>query len=154
MSVVMPLLTMPRTRAADAAAAWGSARRGAGLWPPPAGSRLPRRPDAPVAAGAGRGCGDAHEPSAFGGIDEAVGLMLGHIRAGPRITIHGDYDVDGVCATTILVGALRGLGADVDWFIPGRREDGYGLSMATVERLAARGTRLLLTADCAVTAVE
>ena len=62
------------------------------------------------------------------------------IAAGRRITVHGDYDVDGVCSTAILVRALRELGADCDWLIPGRQEDGYGLTMATVERLAERGT--------------
>jgi single-stranded-DNA-specific exonuclease len=62
--------------------------------------------------------------------------------------------VDGVCSTAILVEALRALGADVDWFLPSRREDGYGLAAATVARLAARGTRLLVTVDCAITAVE
>jgi single-stranded-DNA-specific exonuclease len=106
------------------------------------------------AARAWMACEEAHDPSAFDGIGAAVELVVAHVRAGTRITVHGDYDVDGVCATAILVGALRGVGADVDWFIPGRREDGYGLSLATVERLAARGTRLLLTADCAVTAVD
>ena len=62
-------------------------------------------------------------------------------RAGPRIIVHGDYDVDGVCATAIMVRALRALGGDVGWFLPSRIDDGYGLSAATVERLAARGTR-------------
>src|SRR5205085_7997318 len=47
----------------------------------------------------------------------------------------------------------RLLGADVDWYLPSRTEDGYGLSAATVQRLAARGTGLLVTADCAITAV-
>ena len=74
--------------------------------------------------------------------------------AGTRVTVHGDYDVDGVCSTAILVRALRSLGADVDWYLPSRTEDGYGLSAATVTRLAERGTRLLLTADCAITAVD
>jgi single-stranded-DNA-specific exonuclease len=113
-----------------------------------------------------RGLGDAaaarawlaaderHEPSLFAGIDAAVAVVLEHVRAGSRVTVHGDYDVDGVCSTAILVRALRALGADVDWFLPSRGEDGYGLSAATVERLAERGTRLLLTADCAITAVE
>ena len=50
--------------------------------------------------------------------------------------------------------ALRTLGADVDWYLPSRIDDGYGLAMATVERLAARGTDLLVTVDCAITAVE
>ena len=97
---------------------------------------------------------EEHEPAAFGGIDVAVESILGHARAGTRITIHGDYDVDGVCSTAILVRTLRSLGADVDWYLPGRAEDGYGLSAATVARLAERGTRLLITADCAITAVD
>ncbi|MDP2711759.1 MAG: single-stranded-DNA-specific exonuclease RecJ [Solirubrobacteraceae bacterium] len=97
---------------------------------------------------------ERHDPSAFDGIGDVCALVLDHARAGRRITIHGDYDVDGVCSTAILVGVLRTLGADVDWFLPSRAEDGYGLSTATVQRLAARGTRLLITADCAITAVE
>ena len=79
-----------------------------------------------------------------------------HIRAGSRITVHGDYDVDGVCATAIMVRALRALGADVE-LVPARAgiDDGYGLSAATrCARLAARGTRLLITVDCAITAVD
>jgi single-stranded-DNA-specific exonuclease len=68
--------------------------------------------------------------------------------------VHGDYDVDGVCATAILVRALRSLDAEVNWFLPDRIADGYGLAIETVNRLAARGTRLLVTADCAITAVE
>ncbi|MDX6719965.1 MAG: single-stranded-DNA-specific exonuclease [Solirubrobacteraceae bacterium] len=97
---------------------------------------------------------ERHEPSAFAGIEDACALVLRHAADGrSRITIHGDYDVDGVASTAILIGVLRGLGADVDWFLPSRAEDGYGLSLATVERLAARGTRLLITADCAITAV-
>ena len=73
---------------------------------------------------------------------------------GKRITVHGDFDVDGVCATTILVGALRELGAECDWLIPDRIADGYGLNAANIEQLAARGTELLITVDCGITAVE
>ena len=97
---------------------------------------------------------DEHDPALFAGIDDAVALVLRHVTAGSRITVHGDYDVDGVCSTTILLNALTALGADADWFLPSRTEDGYGLAPATVERLAARGTRLLITADCAITAVD
>jgi len=108
-------------------------------------------------AGAARAwlaAGERHDPSAFAGIDDVCARVLDHVRAGRRITIHGDYDVDGVCSTAILVGVLRTLGADVDWFLPSRAEDGYGLSAATLQRLAARGTKLLITADCAITAVD
>src|SRR5436305_2264816 len=108
----------------------------------------------PDAARAWLAAGDAHPASAFRGIDEAVALVRSHLEAGSRITVHGDYDVDGVCSTAILVRALRSLGGEVDWYLPSRLEDGYGLNARTVERLAARGTRLLVTADCAITAVD
>jgi single-stranded-DNA-specific exonuclease len=108
----------------------------------------------PGAARAWLAAGERHEPSQFQGIDDACDLILLHVEARDRITIHGDYDVDGVSSTAILVGVLRELGADVDWFLPSRAEDGYGLSPSTVQRLAARGTRLLITADCAITAVD
>ncbi len=98
--------------------------------------------------------GECHDPSAFGGMEAAVAVVRRHLEARTRITVHGDYDCDGVCATAILVRGLRALGGEVDWHLPDRRADGYGLSPATVERLAARGTRLLITVDCAITAVE
>ncbi len=113
-----------------------------------------RRLGDPVAAQAFLDAAEAHPPSAFAGIEAAAALVLGHVRAGTPITVHGDYDCDGVCSTAVYVRVLRELGANVDWYLPDRRGDGYGLAVATVERLAARGTRLLLTADCAVTAVE
>jgi single-stranded-DNA-specific exonuclease len=106
-----------------------------------------------AAARAWLAAAERHEPAAFAGIDAAVALVLRHVSARSRITVHGDYDVDGVCSTAILVRVLRALGGDVDWYLPSRTEDGYGLSASTVERLAARGTRLLVTADCAITAV-
>src|SRR4051794_41285719 len=97
---------------------------------------------------------EAHPLEAFGGLREAAGVILGHVGRRSRITVHGDYDVDGITSTAILVRALRTLGADVDWYLPSRIDDGYGLAAATVEKLAARGTQLLITVDCAVTAVE
>ena len=96
----------------------------------------------------------AHPLEAFGGLREAAAVILGHVGRRSRITVHGDYDVDGITSTAILVRALRTLGADVDWYLPSRIDDGYGLAAATVERLAARGTQLLVTVDCAITAVE
>jgi single-stranded-DNA-specific exonuclease len=97
---------------------------------------------------------DRHPPDAFAGIERACGAIRRQIAAGGRITVHGDYDVDGICATAIMVRALRDLGADVAWFLPSRVDDGYGLSLSTVERMAQRGTRLILTVDCGITAVE
>lgn len=107
----------------------------------------------PTAASAFLAADERHPLESFGGLAEAAELALSHVRAGRRITVHGDYDVDGVCSTAVLVRALRELGACVDWHLPDRAE-GYGLSIATVERLAERGTGLLITADCGITAVE
>ena len=108
----------------------------------------------PAAAQAWLAAEDRHDLSSFAGLADASALVRRHIAAGARITVHGDYDVDGMASTAILVRALRELGADVGWFLPSRTEDGYGLSAATVERLAARGTRLLITVDCGITAVD
>ncbi len=97
---------------------------------------------------------ETHPPSAFEGIEVAVESIRAAIQAGSRITVHGDFDVDGVCATTLMVSTLRELGAEVDWFIPSRLEDGYGLSAGNVRLLAERGAQLLITVDCGITAVE
>jgi single-stranded-DNA-specific exonuclease len=96
---------------------------------------------------------DEHPLESFGGLSEAVDVVRAHVEAGSRIVVHGDYDVDGVCSTAILVRALRSLGADVGWYLPSRTEDGYGLSVTTVDRLAGQGCALLITADCGITAV-
>jgi len=121
----------------------------------PIGQVLVRRALAdPASARAFLAASEEHPPSAFAGIDVAVEAIVAHVRRGERITVHGDYDVDGVCSTALLVRVLQAIGADVDWVLPDRARDGYGLGERTVRRLAARGTRLLVTVDCAVTAVE
>jgi single-stranded-DNA-specific exonuclease len=108
----------------------------------------------PAAARAFLAAAAAHPLDAWPGLAATAARILEHVAQRSHITVHGDYDVDGVCSTAILVRALRTLGADVDWYLPSRIDDGYGLARSTVERLAARGTRLLITVDCAVTAVE
>jgi single-stranded-DNA-specific exonuclease len=97
---------------------------------------------------------ERYELDAFAGLMDAARLIVDRASSGRLITIHGDYDVDGVCSTAVLVRTLRKLGAQVDWYLPDRAGDGYGLSAATVRRLAERGTGLLITVDCAITAVE
>ncbi len=97
---------------------------------------------------------ERHDPAEFEGIGEVVGTIRAAIATGKRITVHGDYDVDGVTSAAILVRALRDLGADCDWLIPSRVEDGYGLTLATIEKLTARGTGLLITTDCGITSVS
>jgi single-stranded-DNA-specific exonuclease len=95
---------------------------------------------------------EAHPPGMFEGMGEVAGLVWAAIEAGERITVHGDFDVDGVSATALLIGTLRELGADCDWLIPDRIADGYGLGEDNVRKLAERGTGLLITVDCGITA--
>jgi single-stranded-DNA-specific exonuclease len=96
---------------------------------------------------------DEHDPGGFAGMDEVCELVLGHARRGGHVTVHGDYDVDGVCSTAILVATLRELGARCDWLIPDRMGAGYGLSEASVRELRRRGSELVITVDCGITAV-
>ena len=98
--------------------------------------------------------GEAHDPFEFEAMEGACELVLSVAHRGGRVTIHGDYDVDGVCSTAILVSALRSLGARCDWLIPDRLGDGYGLTAAGVEELRRRGTELVITVDCGIGSAE
>src|SRR6184192_3322251 len=95
-----------------------------------------------------------HDPFLLGDMEAAVERIRAAIAAGRRICVHGDYDVDGICATVLAVLVLRELGADVAWHLPSRFDEGYGVSGATLERLAEEGCGLVLTVDCGITAVE
>jgi single-stranded-DNA-specific exonuclease len=95
-----------------------------------------------------------HDPFLLGDMEVAVERIRAAVDAGTRICVHGDYDVDGICATALAVVFLRELGADVDWHLPSRFEEGYGVSRETLGRLADDGVGLVLTVDCGITAVE
>ena len=103
-------------------------------------------------------------PDPFGlkGIGEAVARLQRALEQREAICVYGDYDVDGVTSTALLVGVLRKLAAcapgggepaRVDFYVPHRLQEGYGLNQEAVRKLSARGTRLVVTADCGVTAV-
>ncbi|HKH15185.1 MAG TPA: single-stranded-DNA-specific exonuclease RecJ [Solirubrobacterales bacterium] len=94
---------------------------------------------------------ETHDPFAFDSMRDVTATITRAVADGRTITVHGDYDCDGVSATAILVRALRQLSARCDWFIPDRMGDGYGLTRDGVDRLAARGTGLLITVDCGIT---
>ncbi len=97
---------------------------------------------------------DLTDPCALDGMDRAIGRVALALAAGQRIAIHGDYDVDGISATAILLRGLRALGADPRWHLPHRLHDGYGLGRSAVEALAGAGAELLITVDCGINAVE
>ena len=95
-----------------------------------------------------------HDPLLLGDMAVAVEGIRAAIDDDKRICVHGDYDVDGICATALAVLILRELGADAVWHLPSRFEEGYGVSSATLSRLAEEGVGLVLTVDCGITAVE
>jgi len=95
-----------------------------------------------------------HDPFLLGDMAAAVERIRAAVGAGQRICVHGDYDVDGISATALAVLLLRELGADVEWHLPSRFDEGYGLSRETLARLAQQGFDLVLTVDCGITAVE
>jgi single-stranded-DNA-specific exonuclease len=93
-----------------------------------------------------------HDPFLLGDMAVAVERIRAAIAVGKRICVHGDYDVDGICATALAVLTLRAIGADVEWHLPSRFEEGYGVAGQTLERLADEGCGLVLTVDCGITA--
>src|SRR3954470_19184793 len=95
-----------------------------------------------------------HDPFLLGDMQLACDRIRAAVAEGRRICVHGDYDVDGISATTLAVLLLRELGAEVDWHLPSRFDEGYGVNRATLERLADEGCRRVVTVDCGITAVE
>src|SRR6478672_6578447 len=94
----------------------------------------------------------AHDPFGLGDMAEACETIRDAIAGGRRICVHGDYDADGICATALAVLILRELAAEVEWHLPSRFEEGYGVRDETLSRLAADGCGLVLTVDCGITA--
>jgi single-stranded-DNA-specific exonuclease len=98
--------------------------------------------------------GELADPHSLPGAEAVADSIAKHLAAGTRIAVHGDYDVDGVCSTAILVRTLARLNADVTWHVPSRFDDGYGLSRAAIDRLAADGVGLIVTVDCGIGSVD
>ena len=96
---------------------------------------------------------EPHDPLLLGDMAAAVDRIRAAVAQGERICVHGDYDVDGICATALAVLAFRELGAEVTWHLPSRFEEGYGVSSGTISRLAEEGCALVVTVDCGITAV-
>ncbi len=96
---------------------------------------------------------DLYDPMLMQDMDKAVAVIRDAIGKGEAITVFGDYDVDGVTATAILLTYLRKQGAKVDFYIPDRHGEGYGLNIAAVEQIASH-SRLLITVDCGITCAK
>lgn len=95
-----------------------------------------------------------HDPFLFEDMDKAVTRIVQAIERHEKITIYGDYDVDGTTATALLLLGLRKLGAEIDFYIPHRMIDGYGLSLGSLDQLKESGSSLIISVDCGVNALE
>ncbi len=93
------------------------------------------------------------DPFLMLGMEKAVDRIAAALAGGERITVYGDYDVDGVTATALLCRVIARLGGAVDYYIPERQSEGYGLNAAALEELYRSGTRLVVTVDCGISAV-
>ncbi len=92
------------------------------------------------------------DPFLMLGMEKAAKRILSAIKDKEKITVYGDYDVDGITSTAILVSFLRKHGADADYYIPDRLEEGYGINPAAIDKIASRATSLIITVDCGITA--
>ncbi len=95
-----------------------------------------------------------HDPWSMAGMSDAVDRISAAIDSDEMLLAHGDYDVDGVCGTTLLTRALRDLGARVEPFVPNRLEHGYDFGPAGLARAVEVGAGLVVTCDCGITAHE
>ena len=93
-------------------------------------------------------------PNELPGVVQAVEKIYAAITDKHKIFIYGDYDADGMTSTAILYRCLKLLEADVSYFVPNRMDDGYGLSIETLEKLHQRGAEMIITVDCGIASVE
>jgi len=91
-----------------------------------------------------------HDPFLLADMKPAVARLRRALEQGEKILIYGDYDVDGTMAVVILLTALRGLGGQVEAFIPRRLGDGYGMRAAVIEQAAAKGFRVVISVDTGI----
>ena len=87
------------------------------------------------------------DPRDLTDMDRTVARLLRALDEGERVMVHGDYDVDGCTSTALLVQFLGAVGVDVGWYAPHRIRDGYGIQVATMQRLAAEGAKVVITCD-------
>ncbi len=95
-----------------------------------------------------------HNPMLMKDMDKAVARISMAIARGEKIVVYGDYDVDGITSVSVLTHYLRSCGARVDYYIPGRMEEGYGVNRGAIDKIKALEAGLIITVDTGTTAVE
>jgi len=94
------------------------------------------------------------DPFHFKDMDAAVERIEAAIEYGEKITVYGDYDCDGITATALLVSLFRNMGANADYYIPSRENEGYGLNLSAIDKIKASGTNLIVTVDNGIAALK
>lgn len=97
---------------------------------------------------------DFHNPFDMLDMEMAVNRIIEAINNKEKTIIYGDYDVDGITSITVLKKFLNERGLDVDYYIPNRLEEGYGLNKEAIEEIAKKGYKLMITVDCGISGVE
>jgi len=95
-----------------------------------------------------------YDPFLMDHMEEATTRVITAVTENQKICIYGDYDVDGTCATALLYMFLKELSANVEFYIPRRLEEGYGLSTSAIDSVKEMGTELMIAVDCGITAIE
>ena len=95
-----------------------------------------------------------HDPFLMDQMERATTRVIQALTENQKVCIYGDYDVDGTCSTALLYMFLKELGANVEFYIPKRLEEGYGLSTSAIDVVRSKGTDLMITVDCGITAIE
>jgi single-stranded-DNA-specific exonuclease len=94
-----------------------------------------------------------HDPELLPGVAQAAGHLSAAVRDGKKVCVYGDYDVDGLTGTAILLQALRLLGGSADFYVPHRLEEGYGLNAEALALIARTGAAVVVTVDCGISGV-
>ena len=97
---------------------------------------------------------DFHNPFLITDMEKAVEKIIKAIEKQEKVTIYGDYDVDGITSITVLKSFLQDRGLAVESYIPNRLEEGYGLNKQAIEKIAKSGCQLMITVDCGISAIE
>jgi len=100
-----------------------------------------------------KGLEDVHNPFMLDDMEKATERILSALSKKEKIVIYGDYDVDGITATATVYKFLKSRGADVDYYIPDRFSEGYGINVLAINKIARSGAKLMITVDCGITAV-
>jgi len=95
-----------------------------------------------------------HDPFLMDGMEKATRRVIEAVTSNQKICVYGDYDVDGTCSAAIMYMFLKELDANVEVYIPNRITEGYGISLTSVDILKERGTDLMISVDCGITAVN